>query len=213
MLICRLFLGNFETACHKRTASLLGAVLAVVFVLLPQSSLADDPEPLASTTANNQLRHTEPDNPAFAGEAPFEEACSIVERSHRKSESEYLNVCTTRGSAALQYNSVFGNGSAHAKNVLLQLQQKFGEQKTIRGASYVWEIDNPNKSAIQADIVTIILNYNPNGQSELILDRAKGGDGRATWAAPRRSSAVKKNSIAKTDRDLIQEDLRKNEIF
>jgi len=86
----------------------------------------------------------------------------------------------------LQYREKAGRSKVQTKRLLEGLTQKFGPPKSVRGANHVWEIENPDTGLSQSKLITIILSVDRNGSSELIMDRNRGEDGRATWALPRR---------------------------
>ena len=86
---------------------------------------------------------------------------------------------------ALQYRKKFNGSSGEAKILRKTLVAQYGEPKSVRGQSHVWDIENPSRGGAQADIVTIIMQMDKSGDYELIMDRDRGEDGRATWAAPR----------------------------
>ncbi len=94
----------------------------------------------------------------------------------------------SRKSADLQTRKPLRGGQA--KSLIENLTLKYGPPKSIRGQNYVWDIANPDAGGRQAKIVTIIVKLNTSGRSELVMDRDKGEDGRATYAAARRAKQV-----------------------
>ncbi len=90
---------------------------------------------------------------------------------------------------ALQYNKKFTTTPEQAKMLYNTLVQKYGTPKSVRGKDHIWYINSPNSTRhVQSDIMTIILSMEKNGHVELLMDRDRGEDGRATWALPRRKT-------------------------
>jgi len=90
------------------------------------------------------------------------------------------------GEPTLQYNKKFIAKPGEAQKLYKTLVQKYGPPKSVRGTSHVWDIENPSTSHKQSDTVAVILSIEESGAFELIMDRDRGEDGRATWALPRR---------------------------
>ncbi len=103
-----------------------------------------------------------------------------------KTGRSFARQYTQPKSPQLQYKNNLSLSKKQADNILRKLQLQYGKPTSIRGDSYVWDIKNPQASKEQADIVTIIFRKNKTGDYQLIMDRARGGDGKATWALPRR---------------------------
>lgn len=111
-------------------------------------------------------------------------------------------------SNALQFRKKFNGTPAQSQHLYKALVAQYGEPKSIRGQSRVWDIQNPHKGQNQADIITIILKMEQNGAYELVMDRDRGADGRATWAAPRIAPTPKpsKAQKAKQRQAILQPD-------
>jgi len=128
--------------------------------------------------------------PAVAASNPFDDACKLAEQSATAWETGATQSCYTGGTTELKYIRNFNGDTTAVDKVLAKLTQKYGIQKSTRGNSYVWEVDNPTKGLKQADLVTIILTVDPNGLSVLIIDRAREGSSIA-------SDTIEKNSVSK----------------
>lgn len=119
------------------------------------------------------------------GNAQFQKSNAAL--SSAKSEIRAQSLIKRK--TALQYRRKFSasrNGSQEQSKTLYNtLVQKYGAPKSVRGQSHVWDIKNPSRGGQQSDIITIIMKMAKNGDYELIMDRARGEDGRATWATPR----------------------------
>ncbi len=109
------------------------------------------------------------------------QALKYQRSSIRDGRPEVKNVLN----APLQYRKKFRQSPQRAQTLYKTLVQKYGKPKSVRGVSHVWDIKNPDKGGRQADIVTVILKIQKNGSYELIMDRDRGENGLATWAAPR----------------------------
>jgi|GEM_PF-2979083 len=94
-------------------------------------------------------------------------------------------VNSQKQNAVLQYRKQINGGAVQAENLIAGLTAKYGAPKSVRGNNYVWEVDNPAQDSLQANVVTIIVTVNEKGKSELVMDRNRGEDGRATWAVPK----------------------------
>ncbi len=90
------------------------------------------------------------------------------------------------GETMLQYHKTFAARPGEAQKLYNTLVQKYGPPQSVRGNSHIWNIENSNTSHRQSDTVTVILSIRDEGAYELIMDRDRGEDGRATWALPRR---------------------------
>jgi len=102
--------------------------------------------------------------------------------------------------SALQYRRKFSASSGQSQALYQTLVGKYGQPQSIRGQSHVWDIKNPNRGGTQADIVTVILKMADNGDYELIMDRDRGENGQATWAAPRLEKPVVQQSQSRKTR-------------
>lgn len=137
---------------------------------------------------------------------PFDFALQVAESQGALKRQSKSFQKTTQGRAlprkslALQYRKKFGGTAEQAQALRKILVAQYGEPKSIRGKSHVWDIENPNSGNGQADIVTIILKMGEVGGYELVMDRDKGGDGRATWAAPRMEPVAPKQKQQKQRR-------------
>ncbi len=120
------------------------------------------------------------------GENPFEFARELVESTGVQSLNSVAMKTPDLAKPQLQYRGKSGQNQAQTDRLLKDLTQKFGPPKSVRGADHVWEVENPNAGLSQSKLITIILSVDGNGGSELIMDRNRGEDGRATWALPRR---------------------------
>ncbi len=126
---------------------------------------------------------------------PYEVARDIVLSRSGKSKSDQQKSLKmpirARVAPSLKFHQVYTLGKAEERAVYDKLVRTFGPPKSIRGSSHVWDIKNPSAGGKQADVVTIIFKMDGSGRCELIMDRDRGEDGRATWAAPRVQPAKK----------------------
>lgn len=128
---------------------------------------------------------------------PFDFIQEIVENSGHNQQAQDLGNATQYAekpqySASLKYHKKDRVPPEQAQAIYNALVHKYGVPKSVRGQSYVWDIENPAKSITQADIVTVILKMENPGSYELIMDRDRGENGRATWDATRIKKANKK---------------------
>ncbi len=121
-------------------------------------------------------------------QSPFETAQNIFEQKE-KFKAHGLKTKTDKQSKKpikpqeLRFNKKYQGSSQQAILAYDSLVKQFGPPKSVRGDSYVWDIENPDKSATQSDLVTVILKMGNSGNYEVLIDRDRGGNGKATWAA------------------------------
>jgi len=118
---------------------------------------------------------------------PFDYALGLTATKGSTRTAPNSKTLALSTSSQLQHREPVLGGSKQAKQLINELTVKYGEPSSIRGGNHVWTIKNPDKSGVQADVVTIIVSLNPTGNSELIMDRDRGENGLATWALPRRN--------------------------
>lgn len=119
---------------------------------------------------------------------PFDIIQEVVENSGRNQQELGLAKNTKSGvkptfATPLKYEKKSSGSPEQAQVIYSALVQKYGTPKSVRGQSHVWDIKNPGKSSTQADKVTVILKMGNSGAYELIMDRGRGENGRATWEA------------------------------
>ncbi len=121
---------------------------------------------------------------------PFDVAQEIMQAAPAKTgktvQKQMRMRSFTKVAPKLKFHQRYALDKARQQAIYNELVRRFGPPKSIRGTSHVWDIKNPTAGGRQADILTIIFKMDKNGMSELIMDRDRGMDGRATWAAPRR---------------------------
>jgi len=132
---------------------------------------------------------------------PFDFVQGITENAGQVSQGRGLanaaqHNAKPENSTSLKYRTTQGSSPGQAQVIYNSLVQQYGPPKSVRGKSHVWDIENPAKSAVQADVVTVILKMEENGTYELVMDRDRGGDGRATWDATRIQKANAKKASA-----------------
>ena len=86
----------------------------------------------------------------------------------------------------LKFQQTYKLSHAQEQAIYRSLVRAYGQPNSIRGPSHVWDIKNPTSGGRQADMVTIIFKMDGSGNCELVMDRDRGEDGRATWADRRR---------------------------
>ena len=121
---------------------------------------------------------------------PFDFVKEITENAGRYRQSRgFANAAQhsakPKSGASLKYQAKDNGSSGQAQVIYNALVREYGPPKSVRGQSHVWDIENPRKGIIQADMVTVILKMETSGAYELIMDRDRGGNGRATWDATR----------------------------
>ncbi len=131
---------------------------------------------------------------------PFDNVQDIVDnnRSHKKRaglENAPKNGTKSKISKSLKYQKKYTGSPQQAQAVYKSLVGQYGQPKSVRGKSYVWDIKNPSKNSVQADIVTVILKMDTSGTYELVMDRDRGENGRATWDATRVKKANTKEKV------------------
>jgi len=136
---------------------------------------------------------------------PFDFIQEIAENSARNQQDQRLGNIAQYSSkskfgGSLKYHKKGSGSPEQAQTIYNALVQKYGPPKSVRGQSHVWDIENPSKSSTQADMVTVILRMEASGAYELIMDRDRGENGRASWDATR----IKKAN-AKANAKLVQQ--------
>lgn len=127
--------------------------------------------------------------PGIQQDDPFEFVVRNMENEPRRqisSRRETSAASADNAVSALKYTRTLNDSPNQAKDFLETMNQKYGPPKSIRGNNHVWDVGNPNTHHLQAKMVTIIVSYEPNGTSYVVIDRDRGEDGSATYALPRR---------------------------
>lgn len=86
--------------------------------------------------------------------------------------------------------------SQTAKTALSKMRLAYGPAKSVRGNIHIWELPNPQSGPSDDKTVTVMITDGASG-GEIVADRFKGRDGRATWANRKTKAQIRAERAAK----------------